>query len=370
MPCQTTKKPSSFPFRPTSGTPLATFPHSACGMCSWRTTSSLWTRNKGNSQKKSQNSNKQKQNNTDSPTKQSITCFSCGRQGHRVYSPDCPAKQATCGLCHWVGHFNAFCHSKSAASSSGKSGGQKGGASGSNRCLHLSGHTSSDIKTTGSQSLSLNSPIFGTVQLDCRGFTSKFDLKAEVDSGSYCMVVTHSIFNSDFPNNVLYDLRCPVLNFDGSEINAIEGYFRTTASFNGQQCNASIYIMDDGCEPVIGRDLLTRLGMTVEFGLQTVCQTESVPSTQLSEESTHSSQHSPPNVNTNSDLNRGTAFCNKQVSSVCLNLSSPKLDQIPSLVESIIKQLPNLGSTEIGTYLDGQRGVRVLFSELTLCIHA
>ncbi len=68
---------------------------------------------------------------------------------------------------------------------------------------------------------------------------------------------------------------CPVLNFNGSEIDVIRGYFRTTASFNGQQCNASIYVVDDGCEPVIGRDLLMQLGMTVEFGLQSVRRTES-----------------------------------------------------------------------------------------------
>ncbi len=56
----------------------------------------------------------------------------------------------------------------------------------------------------------------------------------------------------DFPNNVMYDLHCPILNFDGSEIDSIEGYFRMMAYFNGQQCGASIYIVDDSCEPVIG----------------------------------------------------------------------------------------------------------------------
>ncbi len=212
--------------------------------------------------------------------KQPIVCFGCGKPGHQVYSPECPAKHTSCGLCHWVRHLKAFCHSKSAASVSRKGGGQQGGASYSNRRLHLSIHTSNDIKTMGLQSPSLSGPIFGTAQLSHRGLASKFQLEAEVDSGSHCMVVTWSIFDSAFPNNVLYNLRCPILNFDGSEIDAIEGYFRTTASFNGQQSSASIYVINDGCEPVIGHDLLSHLGMTVEFVLHTVCHTEPDPKVQ------------------------------------------------------------------------------------------
>ncbi len=59
------------------------------------------------------------------------------------------------------------------------------------------------------------------------------------------MVVTWTIFDTDFPNNVMPDLHCPILNFDGTEIDSIEGYFRTTAFFNGQQCSALIYIAND-----------------------------------------------------------------------------------------------------------------------------
>ncbi len=111
--------------------------------------------------------------------------------------------------------------------------------------------------------------------------------------GSHCTIVTHSIFDADFPNNVLYDLWCPILSFNGSEIDVIEGYFWTTASFNGQQCSASIYVIDDGCEPVIGHDLLFHLVMTVEFGSHTVCCTESDPKVQQSEQS---SEQSPMNL--------------------------------------------------------------------------
>ncbi len=108
------------------------------------------------------------------------------------------------------------------------------------------------MKTTGSQSLISSGPIFGTVELDHQGFTSKFKLEAEVDSGSHCMVITHTIFNQAFPKNVLHNLCYPILNFNGSEIDSIEGFFCTTAFFNGQHCPAFIYVIEDGCDLVIG----------------------------------------------------------------------------------------------------------------------
>ncbi len=154
-------------------------------------------------------------------SKQPIVCFGCGKPGHWVHSPDCPAEQASCGLCHQTGHFEAFCHSRSSSSKSGMSGKQQGGASSSNRRLRLSACSSNDIKTTGSQLLNSSGPIFGTVQLDHCGFSSKFQLKAEVDSGSHCTIVTHSIFDAAFPNNVMHNLHCPILNFDGSEIDSL-----------------------------------------------------------------------------------------------------------------------------------------------------
>ncbi len=111
------------------------------------------------------------------------------------------------------GAFKAFCHSKSSQLGSRKGGSHQEGASGSNRHLHLSPYDASDIKTTGSQSPSSSGPILGTAILDHQGFTSKFKLKAEVDSGFHCMVVTFSIVDQAFPNNVLHDLHCPNSEF-------------------------------------------------------------------------------------------------------------------------------------------------------------
>ncbi len=218
----------------------------------------------------------------------------------------------------------------------------------------------------GLQSPSLNGPIFGTVELERRGFRDRFSLRAEVDLGSHCMVVTCSIFDTNFLNNVMHELRCPILNFDGSEIESIEGYFRMTAFFNGQQCSASIYIANDSCELVIGWDLLTRLGMTVKFGSQTVhcTEPESSLSAQKSDQVDHNSQ---PSVNTrlSSSLSRSISFCPQQVSSLSL---SSLVKEIPEAVQMVINQPPNLTSKEIRTFLDGQHQTQLTAKTIPIAV--
>ncbi len=39
-----------------------------------------------------------------SQQKQPFCCFGCGKAGHHIFAPNCPAKQAQCGLCHRMGH--------------------------------------------------------------------------------------------------------------------------------------------------------------------------------------------------------------------------------------------------------------------------
>ncbi len=149
---------------------------------------------------------------------------------------------------------------------SGTSGG-KHGASASNKCLCLPVHVAGNVRATDSHAPRLAEPVYGTIELDHWNFSSKFTLRAEVDSGSHCTVITRSIFDSAFPGNVFHDLQCPILNFDGSEIDLIVGTLQWhTPHFNGQQCPTSIYVVDDSCELVIGHDLLTHLGITVNFG--------------------------------------------------------------------------------------------------------
>ncbi len=121
----------------------------------------------------------QRQNAMSNQMKQVLVCFGCGKPSHRVYSAECPAKQATCGLCHRVGHFKAFCQSKSStALVSGKSG-EKHWAFASNKCLCLPTCMAGNVRATDSHGPKLAEPIYGTIELEHQNFSSKFMLKAE-----------------------------------------------------------------------------------------------------------------------------------------------------------------------------------------------
>jgi hypothetical protein len=41
-----------------------------------------------------------------------FACYRCGREGHFSKDPECPAKNATCSKCKFVGHFAPFCKTK------------------------------------------------------------------------------------------------------------------------------------------------------------------------------------------------------------------------------------------------------------------
>ncbi len=110
-------------------------------------------------------SNEQKGSKMSGNTVQTIVCFGCGKPGHRVYTSVCPAKQATCGLCHQVGHFKAFCHSKGHSSTPGGGSSQKEGLSSSNKCLCFPTRRADDIKSTGSQTPGL--PVLFLAQFNC-----------------------------------------------------------------------------------------------------------------------------------------------------------------------------------------------------------
>ncbi len=112
--------------------------------------------------------------------------------------------------------------------------------------------------------------IFGTIQLDRMGLSTPFSFYTELDSGSQCTTITHSMFRQSFPHDVLQQPTETLHNFDGSLITCVQGFFLSKAHFADRTCQAEIYVLDDTCEPVIGRDLMIRLDMQVDCGAKQV----------------------------------------------------------------------------------------------------
>ncbi len=180
------------------------------------------------------------------------------------------------------------------------------------------------------------------------------------------MVITHSIFDNMFLEDGLCRLKCPILNFDGSPIDSIQGYFRTMAHFNGHNCPVSIYVADDDCEPVIGHDHLMHLGIIVDFSLQSMHRTKSSAGTcAQSKEQTEcnalpNAQASTRMANLQSNSSDAPMSeaqkCNLHVQPLA---PKPTPKSIPSSISNVVKQHPNPVSKDISTYPDNQHRIQL-----------
>ncbi len=184
-----------------------------------------------------------------SPGASSTTCTNCGRHGHSARDQSCPARNQDCNSCHKRGHFERCCRAK------------KGGKGKQARLR---------IRVVDDPS-HLTDAIIGTVELDCKESSVPVSFSAELDSGSQCTAVTHSVFNWSFPRDILRQPTQSLINFDGSPVNCVQGYFTTKAHFEDCTCSTRVYILDNTCAPVIGWDLMTRLGMHLDCGTGQVC---------------------------------------------------------------------------------------------------
>ncbi len=113
-------------------------------------------------------------------------------------------------------------------------------------------------------------PFLGQWMWPRRGFRIPTRSLQMLDSGSQCTTITRTISDTQFLNNGLHQLPLSLHNFDGSAVLAVHGYFRMTAQFMDRSCPVNVYVLNDSCAPVIGRDLLTHLNMNVDFGTMQV----------------------------------------------------------------------------------------------------
>ncbi len=99
-----------------------------------------------------------------------------------------------------------------------------------------------------------------------------FLLKAEADSGSDCTMVTLDQFADHFQDLQLESVEAELQNFDWSAITAVRGRFKTNIRFEQNECPVIIYVVDNCCEPIIGRDIMEPLGLVVDFRRMALCK--------------------------------------------------------------------------------------------------
>ncbi len=90
----------------------------------------------------------------------------------------------------------------------------------------------------------------------------------ELDSGSYCSIISDAVFNAQFPKVPLQCLKGPSYTFGGMPISGLEGSFNVTVLANSRECLADLFIVSADITPLIGQDLINGLELSIH-GSQT-----------------------------------------------------------------------------------------------------
>ncbi len=89
-------------------------------------------------------------------------------------------------------------------------------------------------------------------------------VKAEIDSGSDTTVITASQHHDLFNACPLQPPKAHIHNFDGTKIGGILGTFDCLARFQQRTSPCTVYVMPDSCQPVIGKDLIHGLQLSLD----------------------------------------------------------------------------------------------------------
>ena len=180
------------------------------------------------------------------PSSQRITCFSCGRPGHRSTSPSCPAKNRKCHQCGRTGHFAKQCRSKSKPRDS-KQRGTHQVQEDEEEELEESFDISHINQTGGS-----GHALFVTVTVNGH------PLKMEVDTGANVALVPESVWQKHWKQVELQKSSMELSTFDGSKLPVV-GKAVVCVEYGQQQLKDRIIVVRGGKHALLGRNWLQQI---------------------------------------------------------------------------------------------------------------
>ncbi len=188
-------------------------------------------------------------------------CMGCGSGDHRSKDNSCPARNAECRFCHKTGHYENVCISKQKSQAASTA--HTGTHTGDGRGLKCITHSLHAVASTALAS----TPFTTTVHL--RDPDGKLHtVVGELDSGSYCSIVSRAVFDGEFRKVPLKCLKGPSYAFGGTPISGLEGSFNVTVLANGRECSADFLIASADITPLFGRDVINGLELSIH-GSQT-----------------------------------------------------------------------------------------------------
>ena len=171
-------------------------------------------------------------------------CIRCGA-GTRHNKDACPAKDSVCHKCGKPGHWQKCC---------------------------LSGRNVKSVRRIGT----LTGGEFDVeVQIQADGAKESHKVRLAVDSGADISGIAERQFLAMFSDSPTRPVRQNILNFDGSRIEGIEREFCCVISYGEEVWHTWLPILPDSYQPIIGKDGIKALNMTIRGADMTVTPTKS-----------------------------------------------------------------------------------------------
>ncbi len=184
-------------------------------------------------------------------------CYGCGLRDHMAKSPKCPAKNSKCTFCHKSRHWETVCFTKQKSNAAAKLHEVSELGSGANlQCIQCT--LRSVFKPTPRDVL-----FTDTIQLRDLYTDTLHTLMGEIDSGSYCSVISCCLFDDQLSLVHLHAVQHPSFAFGGVPVTGFEGTFSAVISANGRECSVNMVVCSANITPLIGRNIIN--GLEVSF---------------------------------------------------------------------------------------------------------
>ncbi len=190
------------------------------------------------------------------PVNSELVCFGCGQKGRTFKTDNCPAKGEQSNFCHNRSHWESCCrtkqHSKDLSTDHSHKRNQR----------HLK-RIDPVACNTVSRDHDVDAPFWATLHV-CGCNSSAYAFIGDVDSGSYCSAVSHLFFDQKFPDTPLHMPLGPSLAYGGMPIEVFDGFFLAMVEFIGKSTPACLFVSTADTKPIIGCDLINKLGLMIE----------------------------------------------------------------------------------------------------------
>ncbi len=197
----------------------------------------------------------------DTSSGEPLKCRSCGRNGHKSFSKECPAKDKTCNFCDKKGHFDTCCWEKNPQMKPKfppKSFKKK-----RTNIVKLGA-----IGCHGKRDLMFK-PVFQIGE-------NKAKIEIATDCGSDVTILNLEALKAAFPKVQIRKTRDHLTHYDDGTIRGLQGTVMAKIMYDGNTAETEVYVVK-GRKSVIGKFQMQDLRIQYDWDAFTVLSVNKIP---------------------------------------------------------------------------------------------